>query len=52
MFVVMVNAGTMDFNYYYSEEYSGIKHETYMDAEEELYEARKEGIDAYIKEVE
>lgn len=51
MFVVMVDAGTIDFNYRYSQEYSGTKHDNYMDAENELYDARQEGLTAYIKEV-
>lgn len=49
MFVVMVDIDIMD-DYYYME-YSGIKYETYPEAEEELYEARKEGLTAYIQEV-
>lgn len=49
MFVVMVVIDTR--NDYYPCEYSGIKHDNYMDAEYELYDARQEGLTAYIKEV-
>lgn len=52
MFVVMVDAGAIDFNYRYSQEYSGTKHDNYMDAADELNDAREEGLTAYIKEVE
>lgn len=50
MFVVMVVIDTR--NDYYHEEYSGIQHDNYMDAEYELYDAREEGLNGYIKEVE
>ena len=50
MFVVMVVIDTG--NDYHHGEYSGIKHDNYMDAEYELYDAREEGLTAYIEEVE
>lgn len=50
MFVVMVDAD-QNFNYPFSQEYSGTKHDNYIDAEYELYEARQEGLTAHIKEV-
>lgn len=49
MFIVMVVIDKG--NDYYHEEYSEIIHDNYMDAEYELYDARKEGLTAYIQEV-
>ena len=55
MFVVMIlPTNTMQYNFCYSKEYeySGTKHDYYIDAEYELYDAREEGLTGYIKEVE
>ena len=52
MFIVMILPKDTMYSFYSKEyEYSGTKHDNYMDAEYELYDARKEGLTAYIKDV-
>ena len=52
MYIVLIREYTKDYLDTYTSEYSGVKHDTYKDALNELSEAkRKYVLDGYVTEV-